>query len=258
VCAFARKILRETVEIAQEHGFSVVHGIVDSVWLTRRNSDKSNYLDLCSRIEERLGLPVSFEGLYRWIVFLPSRINSQLPVLNRYYGVFENGTAKIRGIEYRRRDAPTIIKNCQRDVIAHLASARDRAEFLTLLPSALQLVRSYISRLEHGQVNVRDLLITKQLSKNPSEYRHNVMQAIAAKQLVNEGAQVTAGQTVSYILQNGRTEGSVVTSELIDDSVPYDVEKYRQLLLEATAGLLSPFGYDKSRLTTLLTGNRAS
>lgn len=126
VCAFARKILRETVEIAQEHGFLVVHGIVDSVWLTRRNGDESNYLDLCSAIEERLGLPVSFEGLYRWIVFLPSRINSELPVLNRYYGVFENGTAKIRGIEYRRRDAPTIIKNCQRDVIAHLASARSR------------------------------------------------------------------------------------------------------------------------------------
>lgn len=85
------------------------------------------------------------------------------------------------------------------------------------------------------------------------------MQAIAAKQLVNEGAQVTAGQTVSYILQNGRTESSVLTSELIDDDlVPYDVEKYRQLLLEATAGLLSPFGYDKSRLPTLLTGNRAT
>jgi len=256
VCAFARKILRETVEFAQEYGFSVVHGIVDSVWLTRRNSDKSNYLDLCSAIEERLGLPVSFEGLYRWIVFLPSRINSQLPVLNRYYGVFENGTSKIRGIEYRRRDAPTIIKNCQRDVIAHLASARDRAEFLTLLPSALQLVRSHISRLERGQVNVRDLLITKQLSKNPSEYTHNVTQAIAAKQLVNEGGQIAAGQSVSYILQNGRS--SVLTSELIDDSVPYDVEKYRQLLLEATAGLISPFGYDKSRLATLLTSDHAS
>jgi DNA polymerase elongation subunit (family B) len=258
VCAFARKVLCETVEIAQEYGFSVVHGIVDSVWLTRSDGDKSDYLDLCEIIEERLGLPVSFEGLYRWIVFLPSRVHSQLPVLNRYYGVFENGTTKVRGIEYRRRDAPTIIKNYQRDVITHLASARSRAEFFMLLPSALRLVRSYINRLEHGQVSVRDLLITKQLSKNPSEYRHNVMQAIAAKQLVNEGAQVTAGQTVSYILQHGKTENSVLASELIDDSAPYDVERYRKLLLEATAGLLSPFGYDKSRLAALLTNNYAS
>jgi DNA polymerase elongation subunit (family B) len=255
VCAFARKILRETVEIAQEYGFSVVHGIVDSVWLTRSNGDKSNYLDLCEIIEKRLGLPVSFEGLYRWIVFLPSRVNTQLPVLNRYYGVFDNGTTKIRGIEYRRRDAPTIIKNCQREVIEHLASARSSAEFFMLLPSALQLVRNYINRLEQRQVNVRDLLITKQLSKNPIEYRHNVMQAIAAKQLVSEGAQISAGQSVSYILQHEKTGSSVLTSELIDDSAPYDVEGYRQLLLAATAGLLSPFGYDKSRLTALLTNN---
>jgi DNA polymerase elongation subunit (family B) len=258
VCAFARKILREAVEIAQEHGFSVVHGIVDSVWLTRNDGDKSDYIDLCETIEERLGLPVSFEGLYRWIVFLPSKVHSQLPVLNRYYGVFENGTMKIRGIEYRRRDAPTIIKNCQRDVIEHLASARSHSEFFMLLPSAIRLVRNYINRLEHGQVNVQDLLITKQLSKNPSEYRHKVMQAVAAKQLVNEGAQVTAGQTVSYILQRSNAEGSALTNELIDDSAPYDVQRYRQLLLEATAGLLSPFGYDKSRLAELLTDNRAS
>lgn len=254
VCAFARKILRETIEIAEEHGFSVVHGIVDSVWLTRENADEGDYIALCETIEKRLGLPVSFEGIYRWIVFLPSKVHAELPVLNRYYGVFKNGEIKVRGIEYRRRDTPVIIKECQRAVINHLAPARSRAEFFTLLAGAFLLVRGYINRLHDGGVGMQDLLITKQLSKNPSEYRHNVMQAIAAKQLAHEGVQISAGQTVSYILQHGQgPENSVRTSELIDGPIQYDVQKYTQLLLDAIAGLLSPLGYDKQCISRLFT-----
>jgi DNA polymerase-2 len=36
-----------------------------------------------------------------------------VPVLNRYYGVFENGKIKVRGIEARRRDTPGFIKEAQ-------------------------------------------------------------------------------------------------------------------------------------------------
>lgn len=244
VCAFARKVLRETIEIAQEHGFSVVHGIVDSVWLINKNANETDYVELCDVIEERLGLPVSFEGIYRWVVFLPSKVHAHLPVLNRYYGVFRNGKIKMRGIEYRRRDAPPIIKQCQRDMIDCLASARSREEFLMRLPDALRLVRQYIDRLQNGRADSEELLITKQLSKDPSEYKHNVVQAIAAKQLVHEGMQISAGQNISYIMQDGKRglEKCVLPSELISGPVRYDAEKYVQLLLDAVVGLLSPLG----------------
>lgn len=245
VCAFARKVLRETIEIAQEHGFSVVHGIVDSVWLINKKANETDYVELCDVIEERLGLPASFEGIYRWILFLPSKVHVGLPVLNRYYGVFRNGKVKMRGIEYRRRDTPLIIKHCQRDLINYLALARDRAEFLTRLPGALCLVREYIDRLRDGRVDMQELMITKQLSKDPSEYRYNVMQALAARQLVQEGVRISAGQNVSYIMQRGhRASGKrVLPSELIDGPVRYDVEKYTELLLDAVTDLLSPLGY---------------
>jgi DNA polymerase-2 len=244
VCAFARKVLRETIEIAQEHGFSVVHGIVDSVWLAKKNASENDYINVRETIEERLGLPTSFEGIYRWIVFLPSKVHAELPVLNRYYGAFKNGKVKVRGIEYRRRDAPPIIKHCQRDLINYLALARNRAEFLTRLPGALRLVREYIDRLRDGRVDMQELMITKQLSKDPAEYEHNVAQAIAAKQLVQEGVQISAGQNVSYIMQRGRitSEKRVLPSELIDGPISYDVEKYTQLLLDAVTALLSPLG----------------
>jgi DNA polymerase elongation subunit (family B) len=253
VCAFARQVLHDTVKIAQQRGFSVVHGIVDSAWLRKEDADEKDYVELCETIERKLGLPISFEGIYRWIVFLPSKVYAELPVLNRYYGVFERGGIKVRGVEYRRRDAPAFIKNCQLDVINYLAAAQNRAEFFRLLPGALHLVRNYVRELRCGEVNIEDLLITKQLSKNPSEYKNKVVQAVAAKQLIREGRQVSAGQTVSYLLQRGmRSESSVLAEELIDGPVHYDVERYIDFVLDAVAGLLGPVGYDKERLRLAL------
>ena len=36
VCAFDRKILLDTTKIAEQNGFRVLHGIVDSVWLQKK------------------------------------------------------------------------------------------------------------------------------------------------------------------------------------------------------------------------------
>ena len=52
--------------------------------------------NLCDEIEKELNLPIGFEGRYKWIVFLNSRVNQKVPVLNRYYGVFEDGKLKVR------------------------------------------------------------------------------------------------------------------------------------------------------------------
>ncbi|HRQ42661.1 MAG TPA: hypothetical protein PLD25_32510 [Chloroflexota bacterium] len=55
-----------------------------------------------AEILARTGLPIALEGVYRGVVFLPSRLNEQVSVANRYFGVFGIGTVKQRGIEARR------------------------------------------------------------------------------------------------------------------------------------------------------------
>jgi len=241
VCAFARQVLRRTVRIAQQCGFTVVHGIIDSVWLRKAGAGEEDYVKLCRSLEERLGLPVSFEGIYRWIMFLPSKVHTSLPVLNRYYGAFQNGKVKVRGIEYRRRDTPEVVKKCQRDFITCLAPARDSTEFRERLPEALRIVRGYVRRLQDGQVDIEDLMITKQLSKELPDYTHNVTQVVAARQLAKAGAKIFAGQTISYLLQSERgSDSMVLPAELVNGGVKYDVNRYIQLLLGSITGLLGP------------------
>lgn len=78
VCAFDRQILLQTIRIAESHGFEILHAIIDSIWIQKKNKDtinKNNYENLKTEIENKTGFPISFEGIYKWIVFVPSKNN---------------------------------------------------------------------------------------------------------------------------------------------------------------------------------------
>src|SRR5437870_2380031 len=246
-CAFSRKVLREAAALAEARGFTLVHGIVDSFWLRKKEATRGEYEDLCKEIREKLRLPVSFEGVYRWIVFLSSKTDSKVGVLNRYYGIFEDGRLKVRGIDLRRHDTPDIVRQCQSDMLEIFIKARDSNEFRLLIPSALKVLEKFVCLLRDGSVPLENLVIVRNLSKNPDEYTHQVPHAIAARQLVAQGGSVHAGQQVSYILTSNRT-GTAVPPEIVDESTIYDSERYVDLLCSSAANLLLPLGYDAKYL----------
>jgi DNA polymerase elongation subunit (family B) len=259
VCAFARDALLKTAHLAEQRGFQIVHGIVDSLWLKKEGATEQEFVDLCKDVSKEINVPVSFEGRYRWIVFLPSRMHEGVPVLNRYYGVFENGRIKVRGIEARRRDTPNLVREAQLSMIRALGKAVDSRSFTARIPEALNILKDYFEKLVKGEVAVQDLLIAKQLSVNPREYVHNVFQAIAARQLLSEDIEVSAGQTIRYLItdaKNARPNRRVRVAELVDEKTRYDVKKYLELLLSAGANILSPFGYSAEKLYKLVVQNR--
>jgi DNA polymerase, archaea type len=256
-CAFSRIFLHRAVAIAQARGFKLVHGIVDSMWVTKNDATTTDYEDLCVEIRKDLKLPLSFEGQYRWIVFLNSKTDPQAPVLNRYYGVFQDKdrTLKVRGIDVRRHDTPGIVEKCQTQMLAIIKEADNSEEFQALIPEVLNTLGDYASRLRSGTVPFEELVITKSLSKMPNEYTHHVPQAIAAQCLIDEGGAVHAGQQVSYVLTIDRStisESQALPPELVGEDTVYDAERYVDLLVSSTANLLLPFGYDVKSLTASL------
>ena len=246
-CAFSREALKKAAAIAESKGFRLVHGIVDSMWLKKKEATIGEYNLLCDEIERELDLPISFEGRYKWIVFLNSRINPKLPVLNRYYGVFEDGSLKVRGIDLRRHDTPNIVRNCQKAMLSILSEANNSSEFVALIPKALRVMRTYVTMLRMGRVSIEDLVLGKRLSKSPGEYTNQVEQAIAAGHLAKEGGSVHGGQNVSYVITSGASrifDNRAIPIELLDEGAHYDSEKYVTLLLSSAMNLLLPFGYD--------------
>jgi DNA polymerase elongation subunit (family B) len=251
VCAFARDALLKTARLAEERGFEVVHGIVDSLWIKKAGASPKEVAEFCREASSLVGVPLNVEGEYRWIVFLPSKVLPGVAVLNRYYGVFEDGRIKMRGIEARRTDTPPFIEKAQVEMIKVLADASNLEGFMKRVPEALNVLREYARKLVNGEVSIGDLVISKRLSRHPLDYRHDVFQVIVARQLLVEGFDVYPGQTVQYVIvdaDNNTPNKRVRAAQFLGTKQRYDVQKYLSLLLQAGETLLGIFGYDEGRI----------
>jgi DNA polymerase elongation subunit (family B) len=253
VCAFARDSLLKTARLAEQHGFEVIHGIVDSLWLKKPNASPREIAEFCREVSDTINVPLGVEGKYRWIVFLPSKILEGVPVLNRYYGVFENGETKLRGVEARRGDTPVFIVKAQMEMIRKLAGATCLEGFKERIPAALRVLGDYAAKLVEGRVDVQELLVTKRLSKSPSCYNHDVFQAVAARQLEKASFDVHPGQTVQYLIINAKSKWAnerVAAVQLLKPNAHYDAEEYVKMLFYAGETLLGVFGYTTCNIQT--------
>jgi DNA polymerase elongation subunit (family B) len=235
----------------------VLHGIVDSLWLQKANATIEDYSTLCNQVSKEIGVPLNFEGRYKWIVFLPSKMHPNIGVLNRYYGVMENGKLKVRGIEVRKHDTPRFVYNAQMEMINAFAKAANSNEFMKMIPQALEVVKAYRQKLINGEIPTEDLIISKHLSKNPKHYKQHVSQVIAAEQLIKEGGEVNAGKNVHFVFTNSknkRFERRVKAKQLIDKGVNPDTKKYLQLLYASAANLLSFSKYEEETVYDSIRG----
>lgn len=251
VTAHSREILLQAKEIAEAGGFRLLHAIVDSLWLQKPGADRADYETLAAAIAARTGLPISVEGLYRWIGFLPSRTDPRMPVPNQFVGLFESGSLKIRGLEVRRSDASRFVKQAQTEILECLRRARTVAQLRGCAPSVLDILRAYRRALRDGRVDLADLVIAKSLSQDPRHYRRPTRIAIAAQQLLGRGASLQPGETIHYIMTDTGAacpDDRVRAVPLIDGATGYDAAAYDTLLLKAALPLLAPLGWDLPQL----------
>ena len=234
--ALAREKLLVAKEIAEESGFRVLHALVDSLYVQKRGAKRGEYQRLADEIEQQTELPVALEAVYRYVVFLPSKQYSEIPVPNRFFCVTEEGDLKVRGLECRKHDTPPLVAAMQKKVLAVLADAKDWESYCRELEEARQVFSSYRERLEEGNVDIEELVISKRLTRSPSEYLKNSPTAIAARQLDHAGVKLRPGETVQYVLTDtaaGFSEDRVRAYTLWDPWRGYDVKRYVELLQEA-------------------------
>ncbi|MFX1295186.1 MAG: DNA polymerase domain-containing protein [Promethearchaeota archaeon] len=233
VTAWARKILLEAAEIAEEFNLEIIHGIVDSLWLNGSIEDKI-YEQYCKAVTTATNIEMKHKGTYKWVVFLPTKAFPTVGALTHYYGVFRDGKIKVRGLELRRHDTPLLIKKVQNEILDLLAKANNWREFQAFLPKAHKILRHYIDRLMQWDIAPTDLLIKMRISRHPEEYKNNSRQAIAAWQAKRLGMELQPGQMVQYLITNAqakRPHERVLIAQLINRTARlYDRYAYRDLL----------------------------
>ena len=245
VCAWDRKILLDSARVAEAKGFRVIHGIVDSLWVRKEGATEGDYLELREEVERATGFDLSFEGMYRWIAFLPSKVNPFLPVANRYFGAYRSGELKVRGIEARRHDTPPLFTKCQMEMLSVLAKASGVEEARRMVPDCVSIFERYAQAILRAEVEAKELVISRSLSKAPSEYVSDTLEASAATQLEEAGVELHPGQSVDYVIADYGSKGRkyrTVPAGLLDARSQYDRRRYVELLAEACTTVLEPFG----------------
>lgn len=247
VTAYGREALLRAKEAAEDLGFEVLHMYVDGLWVQKENLAKpSDFDELLEVIREHTGIPIALDGIYKWVVFLPSKLNSRVPVPNRYFGVFQNGEIKVRGIEARRRDTPPFIVTMQMDMLEILARAPSADDLPEYIPLALALVNKRIRELREGRIPLADLLITQKLSRELDSYRSPSPAARAALQLVDAGKHISAGQRVRFLFTRGKPGVYAWDMSKPFDNRTLDIQRYKVLINRATDTILESVKKDSN------------
>ncbi len=251
VTAFGREKLLQAKEICEEEGFELLHAITDSLWIRKKNLREEEVLELCQKISEATGITMSLEGIYRWMAFLPSKGNPESPVANRYFGLFQNGKIKARGLAFRKSDTPPLIQKAQLRMMEVLAKTENVDDCRSKVPNILDLFLEYSLMLRDGQTKTEDLAIRKRISQEPNAYKVDSLTALAAQQLEDFGIPIHPGEKVRYVIKDALSKDKaerVRPFPLTGPEDTYDVKKYQEFLAKATEELLIHFGYDVKRL----------
>ena len=186
-----------------------------------------------------LAYRIALDGVYRWVVFLPSRGDSRVPVGNRYYGVFQDGSIKVRGIEARRHDTPPWVAATQMALIEYFAQAPDADLLSDYLPGAVELLRQALRRLRAGEVKPEDLTVSQRLTRAPEKYTSPSPSARAAFQLQAAGKEVQPGQRIRFLYIYGRPDVWAWDQPEPIDVKRIDIRIYRKLMLRAATDIFS-------------------
>ena len=240
-----RELLLRAKEVAEEEGFEVLHMYVDALWIKKKGCNRpEHYRDLIMRINDRTGLAINLDGIYRWLAFLPSKTDSRIPIANRYFGVFQSGEIKLRGIESRRRDTPAWIAGVQKEMIRILAQAKTFSELEQGLCDAFKFYNQALDLLKNGEVDLHELIINGKVSYALDTYKATTPSVRAARQLEAAGMTIKPGQRVRFLYTRGEPDVFAWDLSTSPDSSRLDLAKYIELLAKAGATVLAPFGIE--------------
>ena len=240
---------------AEHSGYRVLHGIVDSLWLQPKHD--FTHVDSAERVArligQKVGVKMQVAGRYRWIVFLKSK-GCDVGALTRYYGVFESGEIKARGIELRQRNTPLFFKQMQQTLLEMMAEAESASEIKMMLPFLFEYLSKQALLLKQNLVPLDELLLTTSVSRHVSEYTMDTCVHAALLQAKKLGITVLPGQSIRYVVCDEDCRDCMkrvkLKEALIDDeSILVDFDFYLRWLVRCAESILLPFGLSSQKIS---------
>jgi DNA polymerase I len=254
--AVARELLLDAKTALEEAGWRVVHGIVDSIWVTPADGRDQRPLEsIAAEISEEAGVELEYECAFDWVAFCPMR-SSESGALTRYFGKRrgeeypETGlgdAVKTRGIERRQRSTPAWVGDVQSEAL--------RAFDETRSPEAVcDVLRRRLRELRDGDVDPGALVVDNRVSKDVDDYSMETLTVAALKRARIEGAGLAPGQTIRYVVVDADARGASRVRLAFEDAERYDAAWYEDAAVRAVESVLTPVGWRESEIRRYLSG----
>jgi DNA polymerase elongation subunit (family B) len=203
------------------------------------------------------GLPISVEHNFRFLVLLPLEASEKIEALKQYYGVTHEGKLVVRGLEIRRHDTPNLVKQFQTELLSVLFDCKNKEDIIDKgYENALLLVTRAIDRIMLGghEVTRNDLVISKLLGQDIEKYRSLFPHVSAAIQQSSKDRHPSRGDTIRYVYTDSQHKNPLrrvvpvdnIQEQNTEETINYDKEKYREMLLDAAETVLAHFGFDRT------------
>jgi len=226
ITAASREILLRTKEIAEEMGYSVLHGIVDCLWVQGEAPAGA----LRQQVEQMTGYPLEIEH-FDWIVFLP--LADGFGAYNRYYGRLSDGHIRVRGIAARRHDTPAYVRGMQCRMLGVMKQAVTIPELIETRDEVEGIFSDAFRDLPAA--DPQQMAISRRISR--LVYRHRCLEGAAVQAYREQGIPLAPGMKIRYVVEDARSCRAVPAPA----AVTFDATYYRTLLDRAWEEIIAAY-----------------
>lgn len=243
--AIGRSTTTKTIRKCNEDNVKVIYGDTDSLFL--KNPTEEQLKSISNWAKAELGVDLEIDKRYRYVVFSALKKN--------YLGVLDDGTVDVKGLTGKKSHTPPFIRKAFYEILNVLRDVYSEKDFTNAKTKIKEIIRSLAEDLENRKIPLAELSFNVMINKSPEKYgvrfqnnngNHTlsldgkskdfghvkgIPQHIkAAKQLVELGQELKAGDIISYV--KTRTVDGVKPVSLVSNS-EVDNEKYLETM-EAT------------------------
>src|SRR5690348_5694511 len=114
----------------------------------KNSAPLQEYENVTKILSKEIGIPISIEQYYKFLVLLPLEASERMEALKHYFEMSQTGGIIARGIEIRRHDTPNFIKEFHTELLYTLFDCDNSAEVLSKgYENALLLVTRTIDKI---------------------------------------------------------------------------------------------------------------
>jgi len=237
VAAVGRYSITNTINEAKRLGIEVFYGDTDSIFLGTPSTGKLEELIHWSK--SKLSMELEVDKTYRYVALSSRKKN--------YLGVQDDNRVDIKGLTGKKRHIPEFLKMTFTSLVSILGQVKSPSDFNEARTKIRDLVKESYGKLKSRKYSLDELAFNMMIGKSVAGYTKNTPQHVkAAQQLTRTGAEIKAGDLVSFVKV---VTGTGVKPVKLASLQEIDVGKYTEYIRSTLEQVLDALEIDYEELT---------